>query len=83
MCQILERKHGIIGPVCYLQDINTTCASERRKIQRTHETNEINLLEFQLSVIQTETYRLTHPIFKCIKYDLYNLQETPVYLKLM
>jgi len=37
----------------------------------------INLLEFQLSVIQTETYRLTHPIFKCIKYDLYSLQETP------
>lgn len=48
MCQILERKHGINGPVCYLQDINTTCASERKKIQHTHETNEINLLEFQL-----------------------------------
>lgn len=35
----------------------------------------IDLLKFQLSVIQTETYRLTHPIFKCIKYIQYNLQK--------
>jgi hypothetical protein len=42
----------------------------------------INLLEFQLSVIQAGTYKLTHPIFKRIKYDQYNLREhLSVYLQ--
>jgi len=80
LCQILERKHGITLEqyVSYKTSTHPVLQTGR-KFSICMELMKLNnLLKFQLSVIQTETYRLTHPIFKCIKYDQYNLQETPV-----
>jgi len=36
-----EETWDYIGAVCYLQDINTPCASDMKKVQHTHETNEV------------------------------------------
>jgi len=35
-----EETWDYIGAVRYLQDMNTPSASDRKKVQRTHETNE-------------------------------------------
>jgi len=80
MCQILERKHGttLQQYVIYNTSTQPVLQTGKKFSVPMKLMKLINLLEFQLSVIQTETCRLTHPIFKCIKYDQYNLQETPV-----
>lgn len=79
MCQMLERKHGTTLEQYVIYKTTHPVFQTGRKFSIPMKLMKLNnLLEFQLSLIQTETYRLTHLIFKCIKYDQYNLRETPV-----